>query len=174
MRLHTSRTHNLHLFFQSETAAQNVRLSFCCSLFRLLLLNAYKSYPSSKCTRECTTMRFKATPTAFFIGLKMNHRAITEQNNSCLSQVENLCCCPIQQKQKSRGVITASLDFFVRIAQAVHNLLMLCDSPRIYSTYWGLVILQTKHLRHFHFYQELLFVQEVLHQFPRIPLSIHH
>ena len=46
-----------------------------------------------------------------------------------LSQVENLCCCPIQQKQKSRGVITASLDFFVRIAQAVHNLLMLCDSP---------------------------------------------
>ena len=128
------------------------------SLFRLLLLNAYKSYPSSKCTRECTTMRFKATPTAFFIGLKMNHRAITEQNNSCLSQVENLCCCPIQQKQKSRGVITASLDFFVRIAQAVHNLLMLCDSPRIYSTYWGLVILQTKHLRHFHFYQELFII----------------
>jgi len=36
---------------------------------------------------------------------------------------------PIQEKQKSRGVTTASLDFLVSIAQAVHNLLMLCDSP---------------------------------------------
>ena len=46
-----------------------------------------------------------------------------------LSQVEKLRCCPIQEKQKSRGVIAASLDFIVSIAQAVHSLLMLCDSP---------------------------------------------
>ena len=38
-------------------------------------------------------------------------------------------CRPIQVKQKSRGVTTASLDFLVSIAQVVHNLLMPCDSP---------------------------------------------
>ena len=46
-----------------------------------------------------------------------------------LSQVKKLRFRPIQEKQKSRGVTTASLDFLVSIAQAVHNLLMLCDSP---------------------------------------------
>ena len=46
-----------------------------------------------------------------------------------LSQVEKLHWHPIQGKQKSRGVTTASLDFLVSIVQAVHNLLMLCDSP---------------------------------------------
>lgn len=46
-----------------------------------------------------------------------------------LSQVEKLRWHHIQEKQKSRGAHCYISEFFVGIAQAVHSLLMLCDSP---------------------------------------------
>lgn len=60
-----------------------------------------------------------------------------------LSQVKKLRFRPIQEKQKSRGVTTASLDFLVSIAQAVHNLLILCDSHFIFFEIMKTKILTT-------------------------------
>ena len=43
-------------------------------------------------------------------------------------KLKNCAVVIYKRNKKSRGVITASLDFLVSIAQAVHSLLMLCDS----------------------------------------------